>query len=107
MKKLVLAILLLLPVAQASASSKAVNGAVVIGAMVGQASACGHSVKRAHLVKLIQKVSDLATSLADWADAKATVRKTILAAYQMQRATPKMTCEQVMAVIRESERRVR
>ena len=83
--------------------SRAVTGAIIIGALVGQASACGHKVKRSHLERMIQQVSDWATNAADWREAKGAVRKTIVAAYQQQRSNPKMTCEQVMTLIRAME----
>ncbi len=83
--------------------SRAVTGAIIIGALVGQASACGHMVKRTHLERMIRQVSDWATNADDWREAKGVVRKTILAAYQQQRSNPKMTCEQVMTLIRAME----
>ncbi|MDH3702895.1 MAG: hypothetical protein OEU46_16440 [Alphaproteobacteria bacterium] len=84
--------------------SRAVTGAIIIGALVGQASACGHKVKRTHLERMIRQVSDWATNADDWREAKGVVRKTIVAAYQQQRSNPKMTCEQVMTLIRAMER---
>ena len=84
--------------------SRAVTGAIIIGALVGQASACGHKVKRTHLERMIRQVSDWATNANDWQEAKGAVRKTIVAAYQQQRSNPKMTCEQVMTLIRAMEK---
>ncbi len=92
------------PMVPDSAKSRAVTGAIIIGALVGQASACGHKVKRSHLERMIRQVSDWATNADDWREAKGAVRKTIVAAYQRQRSNPKMTCEQVMTLIRAMER---
>jgi hypothetical protein len=86
-----------------TAKSRAVTGAIIIGALVGQASACGHTVKRTHLERMIRQVSDWATNADDWREAKGVVRKTIVVAYQQQRSNPKMTCEQVMTLIRAME----
>lgn len=86
-----------------AAKSRAVTGAIIIGALVGQASACGHKVNRTHLERMIRQVSDWATNADDWREAKGVVQRTIVAAYQQQRSNPKMSCEQVMTLIRAME----
>ena len=87
-----------------AAKSRAVTGAIIIGALVGQASACGHKVKRTHLERMIRQVSEWAINADDWKEAKGAVRKTIVVAYQQQRSNPKMSCEQVMTLIRAMEK---